>query len=198
MVNRPQKTLQVPAAAKLALDFAPLALFFLAFKLTGDVRTATIVLVGGTALSIGLIYLTERKIALAPLLSGVLVTVLGGLSVILNNDQFIKMKPTLVNLLFAGILFGGILFWRRGLLKYVLDIAFHLTDAGWLLLSRRWGVFFLFLAGLNELIWRNFSTEFWVNFKVFGMLTLTMAFAAAQVRLVEKYKAPEQPIARDE
>lgn len=183
-------------AAKLALDFAPLAVFFVAFKMA-DVMVATIALVVATILSMGIIYLAERKIALAPLISGVLVTVLGGLSIYLQDDEFIKMKPTFVNLLFAGILFGGILFWKRGVLKYVLDIAFHLTDEGWIRLSRRWGVFFLFLAILNECIWRNFTTEFWVNFKVFGMFTLTAVFATSQFRLIEKYKLPESDAPQD-
>lgn len=173
------------------LDFAPLAVFFVAFKLAG-VMEATLALVVATVTSIAIIYAVERKIALAPLISGVLVTVLGGLSVWLHDEQFIKMKPTLVNLLFATLLLGGVVFFKRGLLRHVLDMAFHLTEEGWRVLSVRWGFFFLFLAGLNEVIWRNFPTEFWVNFKVFGMLTLTIAFAMSQMRVLEKYKAPEQ------
>ncbi len=187
MVNAPQMSSRLPPIAKLALDFAPLLVFFVAFKLA-DVMAATIALMAATVLSIGIIYLMERKIALAPLISGILVTVLGGLSVALHDDQFIKMKPTLVNLVFATTLLVGAIGFKQGLLKYVLDVAFHLTAEGWLLLSRRWGFFFLFLALLNECIWRNFPTDFWVNFKVFGMFTLTMLFAVSQVRLVEKYK----------
>ncbi|MDX2095751.1 MAG: septation protein A [Alphaproteobacteria bacterium] len=172
---------------KLILDFAPLAVFFAAFKL-GDVLSATLALMVATAFSIAVIYAVERKLALAPLISGGLVMVLGGLSVAFHNEQFIKMKPTVVNLVFAAILLGGVLIYKRGLLKYVLDMAFTLTDEGWRVLSRRWGFFFLFLAALNETIWRNFSTEFWVNFKVFGMFTLTIAFAISQFRVVERYK----------
>ena len=181
---------RLPPLAKLALDFAPLLVFFIAFKLSG-VMAATLALIVATVLSIVVIYVSERKIALAPLISGVLVTVLGGLSIALHDEQFIKMKPTLVNLLFAGTLLVGVVGFRRGLLKYVLDMAFHLTEEGWIILSRRWGVFFLFLAGLNEFIWRNFTTDFWVNFKVFGMFTLTILFALSQYRLVEKHKAEE-------
>jgi intracellular septation protein len=175
---------------KLLCDFAPLAVFFVAYKL-GGVMTATVALMVATSISIALVYAVERKIALAPLISGGLVMVMGGLSVALNDEQFIKIKPTLVNLLFAAVLLGGVVIAKRGLLKYVLDVAFQLTDAGWLVLSKRWGFFFVFLAVLNEVIWRNFSTEFWVNFKVFGMFTLTIAFAISQFKLVEKYKLPQ-------
>ncbi len=187
MVKAPQMKRKLPPTLKLALDFAPLAVFFVAFKL-GGVMAATLALMAATSLSIGVIYAVERTLALAPLISGGLVMVLGGLSVALHDEQFIKIKPTLVNLSFAAILLGGVVLGKRGLLKYVLDVAFQLTEEGWRVLSRRWGVFFLFLAGLNEVIWRHFSTEFWVNFKVFGMFTLTIAFAISQFKLVEKYK----------
>ena len=117
--------------------------------------------------------------------------VLGGASIYFKNDQLIKMKPTVVNLVFAMILLGGVYISKRGLLKYVLDVAFALTDEGWCILSRRWGFFFLFLACLNECIWRNFPTEFWVNFKVFGMFSLTILFAISQFRLVQRYSDGE-------
>jgi intracellular septation protein len=184
-------TARLTPPIKLLLDFAPLMVFFVAFKL-GGVMAATVALIIATLFSIGVIYAVERKIALAPLISGVLVTVLGGLSVALKNEQFIKMKPTMVNLVFAAILLVGVYGYKRGFLRHVLDVAFQLTDAGWLLLSRRWGLFFLFLAALNEVIWRSFSTEFWVDFKVFGMFSLTIIFAISQLGLVEKYKANEQ------
>ena len=172
---------------KLALDFAPLAVFFVAFKI-GGVMEATVALMVATSISIAVIYMVERKLALAPLISGGVVMVMGGLSIALHDEAFIKLKPTIVNLVFAAILLGGVVIGKRGLLRHVLDVAFQLTDAGWLVLSRRWGFFFMFLAGLNECIWRNFSTEFWVNFKVFGMFSLTIAFAVSQFKLVEKYR----------
>jgi len=180
--------LKLSSTHKLLLDFAPLGVFFVAFKL-GGVMVATLALMVATMLSIATIYVAEKKIALAPLISGVLVTILGGLSIALHDEQFIKMKPTMVNGLFALILLGGVFGFGKGLLRHVLDVAFHLTDEGWTILSCRWGFFFLFLAGLNEVIWRSFSTEFWVNFKVFGMFTLTMAFAISQVRAMERFKA---------
>lgn len=171
---------------KLILDFAPLAVFFIAYKL-GGVMAATIALMAATAISMAVVYAVERTLALAPLITGVVVMVMGGLTVALHDPGFIKIKPTVVNLVFASILLGGVVFARRGLLKYVLDVAFSLSDAGWLILSRRWGFFFVFLAGLNEIIWRNFSEDFWVSFKVFGMFTLTILFAISQFRLVARY-----------
>lgn len=177
---------RLPSNVKLLLDFAPLGVFFAAYKLAG-IMTATVALVIATLISLVIIYAVERKIALAPLISGVLVAVMGGLTVLLDNELFIKVKPTLLNLAFSAVLLSGAYLFGKGLLKYVLEIAVSLTDEGWLLLSKRWGFFFLFLAGLNELIWRNFPTEFWVNFKVFGMFTLTIAFALSQWKLLERY-----------
>lgn len=176
---------------KLVLDFAPLAVFFVAYRLA-DIMTATIALVVATAVSLAIIYATERKIALAPLISGVLVAVMGALTILLDDETFIKIKPTLLNLLFAAVLLAGAYGFKKGLLKYVLDVAISLSDAGWVLLSKRWGFFFTFLAGLNEVIWRSFPTEFWVNFKVFGMFTLTILFALAQWKLIEKYSVAKR------
>jgi len=187
MVNSPQHSRHLSGNTKLALDFAPLAVFFIAFKFS-DVLTATLALIISTILCMTIIYWYERKIALAPLISGILVTVLGGLTYALQDERFIKMKPTFVNLLFAAVLLGGVFIAKKGLLKYVLDIAFSLTAEGWRILSMRWGFYFVFLAVLNEIIWRNFPTEFWVNFKVFGMLTLTVLFTLSQLRLIEKHK----------
>lgn len=181
----------LPAPIKLVLDFAPLGIFFLGYKF-GDMTIATVALMAATALSLLIIYAVERKLALAPLVSGVLVGVLGGLTILLKDEYFIKVKPTLLNLCFALVLLGGVYLGKKGLLKYVLEVAVSLTDEGWLKLSRRWGFFFLFLAVLNEIIWRSFPTEFWVNFKVFGMFTLTMAFALSQWKLIERYAAAPQ------
>lgn len=182
---------KLPPSLKLLLDFAPLGVFFIAYKL-GGLMAATVAIMVVTAISIGVIYAVERTLALAPLITGGVVMVMGGLTIALHDDHFIKLKPTIVNLAFAAILLSGAFIGKRGLLKYVLDVAFQLTDEGWIILSRRWGFFFLFLAALNEVIWRNFSEAFWVNFKVFGMFTLTIAFAVSQFRLVEKYKAGQE------
>jgi len=180
---------------RLLLDLGPLAVFFIAYRL-GGLMAATAALIVATLLSLAVTYLKERKVAVMPLVTAVAVLIFGGLTLILQDELFIKMKPTFVNLLFAAVLLGG-LACGRPLLRYLLEHAVHLTDQGWRILSLRWGVFFLFLAGLNELIWRSFSTEFWVNFKVFGMLTLTLLFTFAQVPLIQRHLV-RQPAERQD
>ncbi len=168
------------------LDLLPLAAFFVGYQL-GDLMLATALIIAATLVSLGVIYHLERKLALNPLITAIVVTVFGGLTLLLNDELFIKMKPTIINCLFAAILLAGVYIYRRGLLKYVLDMALDLSDEGWCKLSARWGFFFVFLALLNELIWRNFSTDFWVNFKVFGMLTCTVLFTLSQIPLIKRY-----------
>lgn len=170
---------------KIALDIGPLAVFFLAYKFAG-IQPATIAIMLATFLSLGVTYWIEKKISPMPLISGVIIAIFGMLTIVLHDDKFIKMKPTMVNLIFSSILLGG-LYFNKPLLKFALGSALNLSDKGWWLLSLRWGLFFLFLAGLNEFIWRNFPTDFWVNFKVFGMLTLTMLFSLLQLPLIKKY-----------
>lgn len=170
---------------RLFLDFFPLAAFFIAFKL-GGLMVATAALMVCSLISLAITYLKDRKIALNPLISGIVITIFGGLTLALHDDAFIKMKPTLVNLLFAAILIGG-LAMKKPLLKPLLDSALQLSDRGWKLLSLRWALFFIFLAGLNECIWRNFPLDFWVNFKVFGMLPLTLIFMACQYPLILRH-----------
>lgn len=177
----------LPPAMKFIFDFAPLAVFFICYRLDG-VMLATAGLLLATILCLGIVYVVERKLALAPLITGGIVAIFGGLTLWLNDEQFIKLKPTLINLLFSVVLLVGAYGFKRGLLKPILGLAVEMRDEGWVVLSRRWGFFFLFLACLNEVIWRNFSTDFWVNFKVFGMLTLTLAFAMTQLKAMERYK----------
>lgn len=171
------------------LDLLPLAAFFVGYQL-GDLMLATALIIAATLTSLAILYRIERKIALNPLITGVIVTVFGGLTLLLNDELFIKMKPTIINCLFAAVLLVGVFVYKRGLLKYVLDMALDLTDDGWRILSQRWGFFFLFLAVLNEVIWRHFSTDFWVNFKVFGMLTCTVLFTLAQLPLIKRHQGP--------
>jgi intracellular septation protein len=170
---------------KLFLDLFPVAVFFGAYKMF-DLFTATAALLVLTLISLGIIYLAEKKLAIAPLITAIVVSIFGGLTLWLHDETFIKIKPTLINLVFAAILLGGCVA-KKGLLKHVFHAAFQLTAEGWYLLSRRWGLFFLFMAGLNELVWRNFPTGTWVNFKVFGLFGLTMVFAALQTGLIQKY-----------
>lgn len=176
---------------KLILDFGPLALFFIGYR-SGDLMLATALLLGGTVISLAVTYALEKTIAAAPLVSGVLVAVFGGLTLALNDELFIKMKPTIVNLLFAAVLIGGALIWKKGLLKFIFEMAFTLSDAAWRTLSIRWAIFFIFLALLNEVIWRNFSTDFWVDFKVFGMMTITIAFTLSQIPFIQRNTVEEK------
>tara|TARA_R110002110_G_scaffold415612_2_gene651575 strand:+ start:36921 stop:37553 length:633 start_codon:yes stop_codon:yes gene_type:complete len=160
------------------------------FEATGAFMLATLL-----ALVIG--WVMERRLPVMPLVSGVFVVFFGGLTLILADDTFIKLKPTLVNTLFAVILFGGLL-TGRSLLKHLFGSAVQLTDAGWRKLTLRWAVFFVLLAVLNEIVWRNFSTDFWVSFKLFGIMPLTFLFAAAQTPLflreqIEETATPKSP-----
>jgi intracellular septation protein len=178
------------ANLRFALDMGPLLVFFLAYRFAG-LMAATASLIAFTAISLAITYALEKRISPMPLVSGVAVAIFGGMTLWLNNDLFIKMKPTLVNLLFASILLGGV-FFKRPMLKYVLQSAVPLREEAWFILSKRWGLFFIFLAALNEVIWRNFSTDFWVNFKVFGMFSCTMLFMLSQVPLMKKHWVEEE------
>ncbi len=170
---------------RLVLDLGPLLVFFLAYRAFG-LLAATAALIVFTAVSLIITYAMEKKIAVMPLVSGIAVAIFGSMTLLLQDELFIKMKPTFVNLLFASILLGGVYF-KKPLLKYLLGEAMQMQEKGWMILSMRWGVYFVFLAALNECIWRNFSTDFWVNFKVFGMFTCTIIFTMSQIPLIKKY-----------
>jgi intracellular septation protein len=131
-----------------------------------------------------------------PLVSGIVVFVFGALTLYLQDDEFIKMKPTIVNTLFGVILLGGLAF-GKSLLGYVFDSAFHLDAAGWKKLTLRWGLFFLFLAILNEVVWRNFSTDFWVAFKVWGTMPITVLFTISQMPLIMRHSLDEHAPEKD-
>jgi intracellular septation protein len=175
---------------RLVLDLAPLAIFFLSYRFAG-LMAATLAIILVSLVSLIITYLFERRVAPAPLISALLITIFGGLTLALDDALFIKMKPTILNTLFALVLLVGAYGFGRGLLKPLLEMALNLNDEGWRILSRRWGFFFLFLAFLNEVIWRNFSTDFWVSFKVFGMFTITLVFAVCQYRLVKQFAVQE-------
>lgn len=177
---------------RLICDFGPLAAFFVTFKLAG-ILPATALLIAATLLALAVSYLVEKRLALMPLVSGAVITVFGTLTLILQDETFIKMKPTLVYLLFAALILGGLCF-RKNALQYVLGSSLNMDEVGWRKLSLRWGIFFIFLAVLNEAVWRNFSTDIWVDFKVFGMITLSLAFTMLQVPLIKKHwvETPEK------
>lgn len=142
-------------------------------------------------ISLSISLLLTRTLPIMPLVTFVVVAVFGGLTLYLQDDTFIKLKPTIVNLLFAGVLLGGLAF-GKSLLAYVFGSAFQINAEGWRVLTLRWGVFFVFLAILNEIIWRGFSTDFWVAFKVWGVMPITMVFAMFQMPVITKYAMPEE------
>jgi intracellular septation protein len=180
---------QLNPLLKLALDLGPLMLFFLVNARLG-IFYATGVFMVAVLVALVVSYALIRRLPPMTVVSAVIIVVFGGLTIALENETFIKLKPTIIYLLFAGLLFGGLIL-RKPLLEIVFDQMFHLTEEGWRKLTMRWALFFLALAVLNEIVWRNFSTDFWVSFKVFGALPLTMVFAMAQMPLLNKYAAPE-------
>jgi len=170
---------------KLAFDLGPLALFFFANSRYGIfVATGTFMVAVLAALAAS--YVLTRHLPIMPVVTAIIVLVFGGLTLILHNDLFIKIKPTIIYLLFGAVLLGG-LFFGKSFLGIVFDSLFHLTEEGWRKLTLRWALFFLALAVLNEIVWRNTSTDIWVNFKVFGVLPLTLVFGALQYPLLRKY-----------
>jgi intracellular septation protein len=174
---------------KLALELGPLAVFFLSNGRAG-LFTGTALFMAATAVSLAVSWALIRRVPTMPLVTGVVVLVFGGLTLYLHDELFIKLKPTIVNSLFAAVLLGGLAF-GKSFLAVVFDSAFNLTEEGWRKLTFRWGLFFVFLAILNEIIWRNFSTDFWVGFKLWGVFPLTFIFAASQFRLLQRHAAPE-------
>ena len=185
----------VPAAApeldrkqviKLLVELGPLVVFFLANSRLG-IFWGTGAFMAATVVSLVVSRAVLGRIPTMPLVTAVFVFVFGGLTLWLQDDQFIKIKPTIVNGLFSAILAGGLLA-DRIFLKVVFGDVMRLTEEGWRKLTIRWALFFLILAGLNEIVWRAFSTDFWVSFKVFGIMPLTMAFAIAQVGLLKRYE----------
>lgn len=187
-------------ALKLALEFGPLAIFFFSnaygerlFDVTSDQRifVATGIFIAASLLSLGLSKIFLKHLPRMAIINAVVVTVFGGLTLALQDELFIKLKPTIVNSLFGCILLGGLAVGRP-LLPYVLDSVLKLSDEGWKKLTFRWGLFFFVLAAVNEIVWRNSSTDFWVGFKVWGIMPLTIAFALSQTPLILKHETKEQ------
>jgi intracellular septation protein len=190
------ETRQINPLLKLALDLGPLILFFIAnARFDIFVATGTFMVAISIAIAIGIAI--ERKVSPMPLVTLVLVLVFGGLTLWLENDIFIKMKPTVLYVMFAGVLWGGLIAGRI-FLKYLLAQSINLPDAAWRTLTHRWVIFFLTLAVLNEFVWRSFSTDVWVAFKVWGVLPLTFLFVLTQTPFIARHQieesadAPEQ------
>jgi len=202
---------QINPLLKIALDLGPLLLFFyanskpalfepwiaplipqaVASSESAGIFVATAVFMVAIVVALAISYALTRHLPMMPLVSAAIVIVFGGLTLFLQNETFINLKPTIIYLLFAGTLFGGLIF-RKPLLAMVFDAVFHLTDEGWRRLTMRWALFFLALAALNEIVWRTQSTDTWVTFKVFGVMPLTFIFAALQYPLLMKHDVSKQ------
>ncbi len=179
-----------PAWLKPASDYGPIAVFFAAYVLS-DLLWATGALMAATAVALALSLAIARRVPLMPLITAGVVAVFGGLTLALQDETFIKMKPTIVQVLFAVVLLGG-LAAGRPLLKPLMGAAWSMDDQGWRKLTFRFGIFFLAMAGLNEAVWRTQSTDFWVTFKVFGILGLTLLFALSQTPLMRRHHLAEE------
>ena len=174
---------------KFITDFGPLVVFFtIYFKNDNDLKLAIPPFIIATLIALLIIYFLERKISIVPLTSGILITLFGGLTLYFDNKIFFYMKPTAINLLFAFVLFFGQYITKKSLLKIFFKNSLNLRDEGWNKLNYRWIYFFIFIAILNEMVWRTQSEVFWVNFKVWGLLPITFLFTASQLPLINKYK----------
>lgn len=174
--------------AKFLCDYVPLGVFFISYKFSkgpDPLIYATIHLMIATFIALIIAYILTRKIAMMALFSGTILGVFGALTILLKDDIFIKLKPTIINLIFAAILFYGY-FSKKPLLSYLLGGQIEMRNHAWLVLSWRWGWFFIALAALNEIIWRGFPTDFWVQFKVFGMMPLSLLFTISQIPFMIK------------
>jgi intracellular septation protein len=175
---------------KLILELGPLLAFFLTYSLFG-IFPATAVIMFATILSLIASKLIMKKLPIMPMVSGVLVMVFGGLTLYLHDATFIKMKLTIIYMIFAVALGGGLMF-GQSLIKVVLGETIQLQEEGWRKLTLRWAFFFLTIAVMNEIVWRNVPEAWWVNFKTFGVLPLTVLFMMAQFGLLQKYQIVEE------
>ena len=192
--------------SKLALEMGPLIVFFVAntygeelavrfpllADLGGKIFVGTAFFMVAMVISLALTWMLERRVALMPLVTGVMVLVFGGLTLYLQDEIFIKVKPTIVNILFGVTILGILFIFKKPVMKILFDGPFKLDDVGWAKLSFRWGCYFLFLALVNEIVWRNFSNDFWVNFKVWGTMPMTIIFMLFQYPVMVKHALPEE------
>ena len=196
---------ELPPLPKFLLEMGPLIVFFFAnargeqlaglfptlADLGGPIFVATALFMAATLVSLAISYAYARTLPVMPLVTGVVVLVFGALTIWLQDELFIKLKPTIINTGFGLILLGGLLF-GRSLLRIVFGPAFEMDDEGWRKLTFRWGLFFLFLAVLNEVVWRTQTTDFWVGFKVWGMFPITFLFTMLQVPLIMRHAASQE------
>ena len=172
--------------SKILVDIGPLAVFFI-FYTRGDLKSAILPFMIATTIAVLFSYIVEKKIPIMPTVGAAIILVFGGLTIYFDNEVFFKMKPTIINLLFGAILYGGEIM-KKPLLKYLLGATLKLQEEGWSILTKRWIGFFIALAILNEIIWRTQSTDLWVNFKVFGILPITFVFTMTQFSLIKKFQ----------
>ena len=177
---------------KFVTDFGPLAIFFFYYYNNDkDLKIAIPPFIIATLVALAVIWFLEKKIPLVPLIGGILITFFGGLTIYFNNPVFLYIKPTIINILFGLALFFGKYFTKEPVLKKILGKSISLSSIGWDLLNKRWMYFFFGLAILNECVWRTQTEEFWVNFKVWGMLPITFIFTGFQISLINKHKIDE-------
>ena len=177
---------------KFITDFGPLLVFFFYYYNSDkNLKIAIPPFIIATIIALAIVWMLEKKIPMVPLIGGILITFFGGLTIYFNNPVFIYIKPTIINILFGLALLFGKYFTNEPVLKKILGKSIVLKDEGWNILSRRWIFFFFSIALLNEIVWRTQSEEFWVNFKVWGLLPITFIFTAFQVSLITKYKVNE-------
>ena len=174
---------------KFITDFGPLLIFFTIYYKSGNNLSIAIPpLIISTLIAVAIMYFVEKKIPFVPLIGAIVISLFGGLTLYFDNPIFIYMKPTIVNIIFAVILIVSNIYFNKNFLKLFLQTAFQLNDEGWKKLNFRWAYFFIFLAILNEIVWRTQPETTWVNFKVWGMLPITIIFTAMQLPLINKYK----------
>ena len=178
---------------KFATDFGPLAVFFFYYYNSDkNLSIAIPPFIIATLIALAIVWFLEKKIPMVPLIGGILITFFGGLTIYFNNPVFIYIKPTIINILFGLALLFGKYFTNEPILKKIMGKSIFLTDIGWEILNKRWMYFFFMLAFLNECVWRTQSEEFWVNFKVWGMLPITIIFTGFQIPLINKHKIDAQ------
>jgi intracellular septation protein len=170
---------------KLATELGPLMVFFIA-NAKGNLFIATGAFMVAVVIAMAVSYAVTRHVPIMAIVSGLIVLVFGTLTLVLHDETFIKVKPTIIYSLFAVILGGGLLV-GRSFIAVMFDQMFNLTPAGWRQLTLRWALFFAAMAVLNELVWRTQSTDFWVSFKAFGAIPLTMIFAMTQMPLIKRH-----------
>ena len=174
---------------KFIADFGPLLIFFAIYYKSGNNLSIAIPpLVVATIVAVIAVYFIEKKIPIIPVIGAIIISLFGGMALYFDNPVFLYMKPTIINIIFAIVLIFGKLFFNKNFLKFFFKTAFQLDEIGWDKLNFRWAYFFIFLALLNELVWRTQPETTWVNFKVWGLLPLTFIFTAFQLPLINKHK----------